>query len=92
MIGLDKGAVSRSVASLVAGGHVAEGRDPGDARRQRLSLTVSGHELHNRIFALAMARQELMLADFTPEERAVLLSFLRRLQARLPRLRDPAAG
>lgn len=88
VIGLDKGAVSRSIASLVAAGHVAERPHDRDARRQVLSLTPSGYVLHDSLIALATAREELILADFTAEERALLTQFLRRLHARLPELRD----
>jgi DNA-binding MarR family transcriptional regulator len=88
VIGLDKGAVSRSVAALVAGGHVAERGDPRDARRQVLELTASGYALHDRLIALATAREQILLADFSPQERAQLTGFLRRLHARLPQLRD----
>lgn len=88
VIGLDKGAVSRSVAALVAAGHVAEGTDGRDARRQLLELTASGYALHDRLIALATAREQMMLEGFTPEERTQFTGFLRRLHARLPELRD----
>lgn len=88
VIGLDKGAVSRSVAALVSAGHVAEGPDGRDARRQLLELTPSGYELHDGLIALATAREQMMLEGFTPEERAQFTGFLRRLHARLPELRD----
>ena len=88
VIGLDKGAVSRSVAALVAAGHVAEGPDGRDARRQLLALTPSGYALHDRLIALATAREQMMLEGFTPEERAQFTSFLRRLHVKLPELRD----
>jgi DNA-binding MarR family transcriptional regulator len=88
VIGLDKGAVSRSVAALVAAGHVAEHPDARDARRQVLELTQSGYALHDRLIALATAREQLMLAGFSEEERAQLTGFLRRLHARLPELKE----
>lgn len=88
VIGLDKGAVSRSVAALVAAGHVAEVADGRDARRQILELTQSGYALHDQLIALAKARERMMLEGFTPEERAQFTGFLRRLHARLPELRD----
>lgn len=88
VIGLDKGAVSRSVATLVAAGHVRESPDERDARRQVLELSGSGYALHDRLIALATAREQMMLADFTPEERAQFTTFLRRIHAKLPELRD----
>ncbi|PTM39748.1 MarR family transcriptional regulator [Bosea sp. 124] len=92
VIGLDKGAVSRGVAALVAAGHVAESADDRDARRLLLELTPSGYALHDGLIALATAREGLMLEDFTPQERTQLIGFLRRLHARLPELRQFGAG
>jgi len=92
VIGLDKGAVSRGVAALVAAGHVVEVADAGDARRQLLELTETGYALHDRLIALATAREELMLKGFSPEERVQLTGFLRRLHARLPELREIGPG
>lgn len=88
VIGLDKGAVSRSIASLVAAGHVLEQPDARDARRQLLELSESGYGLHDELIALATAREGLLLQGFSKEERAQLIGFLRRLQTRLPALRD----
>ncbi|SFI83215.1 DNA-binding transcriptional regulator, MarR family [Bosea sp. OK403] len=88
VIGLDKGAVSRSVAALVAARHVTERPDDRDARRQVLELTPSGYALHDELIALATARERLLLEGFTAEEKAQLTGFLHRLHARLPRLRD----
>lgn len=88
VIGLDKGAVSRSVAALVAAGYVTEGADGRDARRQLLELTARGYVLHDQLIALAKAREQMMLEGFTAEERDQFTGFLRRLHARLPELRD----
>ena len=88
IIGLDKGAVSRSVAALVAAGHVAEDADGRDGRRQLLALTSSGYALHDRLIELATRRERLLLDGLTPEERELLTNLLRRIHARLPALRD----
>ncbi|RDJ25165.1 MarR family transcriptional regulator [Bosea caraganae] len=88
IIGLDKGAVSRGVAALVAAGHVGESADGRDARRQVLELTPDGYALHDRLIALAIERERLVLADFTQEEVDRLLALLRRIHARLPELRE----
>jgi DNA-binding MarR family transcriptional regulator len=87
VIGLDKGAVSRSVAALVAAGHVAETGDARDARRQVLELTAAGYALHDRLIAVALQRERLILADFSPDEVAQLTALLRRIHRRLPELR-----
>jgi DNA-binding MarR family transcriptional regulator len=88
VIELDKGAVSRSVAALVAAGHVRDQADPRDARRQLLVLTDSGYALHDRLIALATAREALLLAELSAEERADFTQYLRRIHARLPELRE----
>lgn len=88
VIGLDKGAVSRGVAALVAAGHVTERPDAHDARRQVLTLTPSGYELHARLLALAIAREKMLLAGFSRQERDQLIGYLRRMHASLPALRD----
>ncbi len=88
VIELDKGAVSRGVAALVAAGHVTETRDPRDSRRQVLALTRSGGALHDRLISVAIRRETLLLRDFSEAERALLLALLRRVHARLPELRD----
>ena len=88
IIGLDKGAVSRSVAALVAAGHVAEGVDGRDGRRQLLELTSDGYALHDRLIALATRREQILLDGMTPEERDQFTGFLRRIHARLPELRE----
>jgi DNA-binding MarR family transcriptional regulator len=90
VIGLDKGAVSRSVAALVAAGHVTERPNRRDARRQVLSLTPRGYALHARLIALATARERMMLADLSPQEREQLIDLLRRVHAKLPELREAA--
>lgn len=94
VISLDKGAVSRAVAALVAAGYVSEQADSRDGRRQVLQLTLTGYELHDRLIAVALERERLILADFSPEEIAGLTALLRRIHARLPELREfaPAAA
>lgn len=88
IIGLDKGAVSRSVTVLVAAGHVVEGIDGSDGRRQLLELTLSGYALHDRLITLATRREQILLDSLTPDERKQFTGFLRRIHARLPALRE----
>ena len=53
-----------------------------------LELTASGYALHDRLIAMAIERERLVLADFTQEEVEQFLTLLRRIHARLPELRD----
>ncbi len=88
LIGLDKGAVSRSVASLVAAGHVRESADARDARRQVLALTPSGYALHDRLIAVALARERLLLDGLSQDEIEQLIGLLQRIRQKLPALRE----
>lgn len=76
---MDKVAVSRAVARLAAARRVAAKADPGDARRQRLTLTREGETLHARIAPIALASEERLLAVLDAQERAQLNRLLDRL-------------
>ncbi len=83
--GLDKGAVSRSVAGLIEAGLV-EQAESGTQRRLPLALTAKGLGVHDRIVKLAIARQEQLLAGFSAEERGLLIDFLARMRAQVEAL------
>jgi DNA-binding MarR family transcriptional regulator len=76
---MDKVAVSRAVARLVAAKRVAAREDAQDARRQLLSLTAQGEALHARIAPMALAAEERLLAALNRGERAQLDALLDRL-------------
>jgi DNA-binding MarR family transcriptional regulator len=76
---MDKVAVSRAVARLVAARRVAAAYDPGDARRQLLSLTREGESVHARIAPIALASERRLLASLNARERAELNALLDRL-------------
>lgn len=88
VIGLDKAATSRSVKSLLAGGYLTEAEDPSDNRRQILELTARGYDLHDRIMAVALERERLLLEDLAPDEVAQLAKFMQRMLARVPDVRE----
>lgn len=80
-LGLNKSVVSRSL-------HLLHNRelvtvDATDGRRA-LSLTAAGHELHDQLMAVALKREELLLAGFSPQERAQLQGYLRRMHDNIP--------
>ncbi len=81
--GLDKAAVSRSLRALAGGGLIDIRPDATDQRRQSVALTRKGVALHDRIVALAAARERSLLQGFSASERRSLLDFLMRLQARV---------
>jgi DNA-binding MarR family transcriptional regulator len=90
--GLDKAAVSRSLKLLDDAGMVRADSDPGDPRGRSMKLTDKGDELHDRLIAVALQRETRLLTGFTPAERAQLLSFVARLHANVPLLRDDEDG
>lgn len=76
---MDKVAVSRAVARLVASRRVAATADRDDARRQKLSLTRDGESVHARIAPIALASEQKLLASLSARERAELDALLSRL-------------
>ena len=80
---LDKVAVSRAVASLVAAGRLVRVIDPTDRRRARLAMTTSGNAVYRKIVPLARDYEERLLASLTPEDRAALDRLLTGLTARV---------
>ncbi|MDX2275130.1 MAG: MarR family winged helix-turn-helix transcriptional regulator [Hyphomonadaceae bacterium] len=78
---MDKVAVSRAVARLVAARRVAAAEDKADARRQRLTLTAAGATLHSRIAPLALETEQKLLSSLDARERAELDRLITRLSA-----------
>lgn len=76
---MQKGNVSQAVESLMCKGMVRREPDGGDRRRIHLKLTAAAESLTPEI---AQAREnlvELLLRDFTPEEREQYLALTQRL-------------
>ena len=78
--GLDKAAVSRSLRELVEAGLAESLEDGASQRRLPFALTAEGLAVHDRIVAFARERQERMLKEFTPAERAQFAAFVARMQ------------
>lgn len=76
---MDKVAVSRAVARLVAAKRVQARADAQDARRQILSLTSQGESVHARIAPIALAAEEKLLRALDARERRELDALLDRL-------------
>lgn len=76
---MDKVAVSRAVARLVAAKRVTARADRADARRQNLSLTREGENVYARIAPIALASERKLLAALDARERAQLDALLDRL-------------
>jgi DNA-binding MarR family transcriptional regulator len=83
VVGMDKAAVSRSVPVLEERGIIQTRPNQVDSRRREMALTPAGRRLHDEIAALALARQEQLLASLNGAERKALLAILRRMLANL---------
>lgn len=80
-MGLDKGAVSRSISLLVENGWLDS--RPQGLRKIEYHVTPAGNKLHNAVFRLAMAREKALLDGFSASEREVLIAMLKRMLGNL---------
>lgn len=76
---MDKVAVSRAVASLLADGRLIRKVDGADRRRTRLRLSAKGYRIYDEIAPLALEYQRGLLAGLSPQERSALDALLDRL-------------
>lgn len=83
---MDKVAVSRAVARLVAARRIAAASDPADARRQLLSLSAAGASVHARIAPVALECEQRLLTALDARERAQLDGLIDRLSDAARRL------
>jgi DNA-binding MarR family transcriptional regulator len=76
---MDKVAVSRAVAKLVAAKRLAGSADADDGRRQILTLTSQGENLHARIAPIALESERRLLSALDARERAQFDTLVDRL-------------
>jgi DNA-binding MarR family transcriptional regulator len=90
--GLDKAAVSRSLARMEEQGLVLS-RDT-SGRSRATALTAKGRRLHDRIAQAALTREEQLLAEFSPKQVDMLITLLTSLSKAAAGLTDaaPKAG
>ena len=88
VLGFDKAAVSRSVKSMTAKGLIETRFHGNNRRRQYLALTAEGLRMHDQIVQIALGRERQLVAGLSDAERTVLVNFLTRMQAELPKLSD----
>lgn len=77
---MDKVAVSRALARLVAAARVNRATHDNDKRRSVLSLTDTGWAIHDEVAPMARKREREVLAKLDAEERAWLTRILDKLQ------------
>jgi DNA-binding MarR family transcriptional regulator len=80
---MNKSIVSRSLWTMLDRGLVHQ---TGTERARRNWLTEAGAELEAGVVRVSLAREKLLLEGFSVEEKAVLLSFLGRMQANLAKM------
>jgi DNA-binding MarR family transcriptional regulator len=76
---MDKVAVSRALARLVAAKRVTRRAHDGDKRRSVLRLSAAGWKVHDTVAPLARAHEQAMLAELTAEDRRALARILDKL-------------
>jgi DNA-binding MarR family transcriptional regulator len=77
---MDKITVSRASAALIDRSLVLAEGNPADGRSHFLSLTGDGRALYNEIAPEALKLEAALLAPFTPQERHMLETLLRRVE------------
>jgi DNA-binding MarR family transcriptional regulator len=96
--GLDKAAVSRSLARMEEQGLVLSRDTSGRSRatgrsasgKSATALTAKGRRLHDRIAQAALTREEQLLADFSPKQVDLLIGLLTALSKAAATLTDAA--
>ena len=78
---MDKVAVSRALARLVAAGRVDRSVHDSDKRRSVLKLSAAGWAIHDDVAPMARAREREVLAKLDAEERQWLERILDKLLA-----------
>lgn len=76
---MDKVAVSRALARLVAAGRVHRDTHDGDKRRSVLNLTAAGWKIHDTVAPLARQHERDALARLSADECAMLTQILDKL-------------
>lgn len=83
VVGMDKGAVSRSARFLKELGLLQLRRNASDPRRREMALTAAGRRLHDQIIGISLNREKCLLAGFSRKDKDTLIALLTRMQANL---------
>jgi DNA-binding MarR family transcriptional regulator len=79
---MDKVAVSRAVASLLAAGRLRRTTVPADRRRTHLALTPAGAGVYSRVVPMALEYERKLVAPLSTRDKATLDRILRELLGR----------
>jgi DNA-binding MarR family transcriptional regulator len=86
IMGIDKGAVSRALATLERRQLVRAAIDAADGRQKVIHLTALGRQCRDRLMAVALDREKRLLSIFSAKEVDTLASLLTRLRTHIPSL------
>ncbi len=78
---MDKVAVSRAVAKLLAAGRLKRSQHASDRRRSVLSLSARGRRIYQQIVPLALAHEQRLLGSLGARDRVALERIIGRLWA-----------
>jgi DNA-binding MarR family transcriptional regulator len=79
---MDKVAVSRAVATLIAAGRLRRTTVPADRRRTHLALTPAGEGVYSRVVPMALEYERRLVSPLSKRDRATLDRILRELLGR----------
>lgn len=77
---VDKATTTRGIAKLIELGYVSREKDPDDLRAYRLFVTQKARDIQPEIRKVHQAWTELLSEGFSPEEREMALSLLKRMR------------
>ena len=89
---MDKVAVSRAVAALLAAGRLHRTTAPKDRRRAHLALTRAGESVYARVVPMALEYERSLVAPLSRRDRAALDRLVRVLLGRAVELGPAHAG
>jgi DNA-binding MarR family transcriptional regulator len=92
LLGVDKGAVSRTFKTMNAEGLLQLEPDPHDLRVRYAVMTPKGRALHDRMIRLALLREAVALSVLSDAEVRVLRDLLGRVNAGLPDVEAASAA
>lgn len=78
---MDKGQLSRKITAMAKKGLLLISKDSRDQRVQHLKLTETALRLSELMMPIMEARQDLLLADVSPEQLDVFYDVLEKIQA-----------
>jgi DNA-binding MarR family transcriptional regulator len=87
IMGIDKAATSRALATLERRELLKATVDAADARQRVIRLTPSGKQLRDRLLAVALDREKRVLSVLSAEEVETLAALLQRLRVHIPTVR-----